>query len=295
MIAEQLTISIPVELATYAVWQRKLVNKYETNQLIKAFDTWLVLKADSVPSYIQSWNQQKQHLLRICKCSEAIFRHRMKILSSLKLLSFDRYAIRLCSWEKLADVLEIDIKEKFTVQYDITDKKRIQEWLIATEIQENQSRQNFKIMQKLDKNPDLKLAVIAELIHYGADHAKLSNPQYFLSMMRAIYYNDFVQASEIHDVLIEVRPDNNRGVRSMAQAWKCKHPTTVSYWKKVMAKSGVIDVAKLQIQSHERVRNKQCRVVWLKGIQQTLLCLCDQITVLKPWIKWEEKPQKKAA
>lgn len=292
---EQITISIPVELARHAVWQRKLVTKYHTNQLIKALDTWLVLKADSKPSYIQLWNKQKVDLLTKCKCTETIFRHRLKVLKSLKLLVYDRHHIRLCSWKELEKIFTIDITEKFTIQYDITNKQRVQDWLIATEIKDNQARQDYKIMQNLNKNPDSKLAAIVELIANGADRNRLSEPGYFLSMLRSVYRSDFVQESDIHAVLTEIRPDNNRGVKAIASAWKCKHPTTVSYWKRVMQSSGIIDVAKLQIESKDRVRNKHCKVLWLTGPKQTLLCLCDQLTILTPWLKWEKEPLKQAA
>lgn len=273
-------ISIPTELARQAVHQRKRVNKYETNQEIKALDTWLVLKHETTSGYIMEWNKQKQWLCKICKVSETILRHRLKMLRSMELINFTRDGIQICSWEKLATRLDINVKERFTVNYYYDDKQRIQEWIIAAEIKDNQNRQDFKIITKLNKNPELKMSVIAAIIAAGADHNRIADLQYLLSWLRVVYRQDFIRVSEIHEVLIEVRPDNNRSVRGIANAWNAKHPMTVSYWKDIMQRKFIIDISKLQIESKERVRNKLCKVVWLKKTKQTLLCLCDQITLL---------------
>lgn len=281
---QHIQISIPYELARAVVWKRKLVTKYETNQLIKAIDTWLVLKHETTSGYIQEWNQQKQRLLSICKCSEAIFRHRLKLLHSLDLVSFSRHAIRICSWETLGQVFEIDTRSRLTIQYNIYDKQRLQEWIIAAEIEENKARQTFSVITKLNKNPEVKAAVTAAMIAAGADRSKVDDVDYFLSWMRNLYYNDFIRVSDLHQVLIEFRPDNNRSVRGISDAWNCKHPVTVSYWKKQLRQKKIIDVVSLQIESEDRARNPYCKVLWLKQPKQTLLCLCDQIEILKPWL-----------
>lgn len=285
---ESFEISIPIELARFTVWQRNLVNKYETNQLIRAVGTWLLLKHLTTSGHIQRWNYQKDYLLKLCKCSDSVFRHRIKLLADLKLLTLykaDRKndSIRICSWETLSKNLAIDDKsKKLTVTYNLNDNQKIHEWIIATEIQDSKDRQDFVINAKLKKNPEVKTAVTAALIAAGADRNKLGNDQYFLMWLRVVYRDDFIQASDIHEALMEVRPDNNRSVRGIASAWCCKHPMTVSYWKAVLSKNRIIDVSKLQVQSENRVRHKYCRVVWLKNSKQTLLCLCDQIELMRP-------------
>ena len=282
---DTLTIQIPYELARYIVGQRSLVTRYETNALIKALDTWLVLKAETKSSFIQGWNQQKQYLLSLCKVSESIFRARLKILQDLQLVQYNRNDIRVCSWDRLATQFEIDIQAKFTVQYSIHDKKRIQDWLIATEIKDRQNRQAYKILQKVNKNPEIEMAFIAAIIKAGGDRNRLSDPVYFINWLMILYRNDFIMGSDIHDLLVEIRPDTNRGVRTMANHWKCKSPTTISYWKRILQRSGIVDISKLQIESNDRMRNPLCKVLWLKEVKQTLLCFCDSITVLQPWLR----------
>jgi len=117
----------------------------------------------------------------------------------------------------------------------------------------------------------------------GADRNRISDPAYFRQWLCILYREDFVRVSDIHSELIEVRPDTNRGVKAIAKAWSFKSPQSVSYWKKKMIDSGIIDVSKLQIESDDRARNKYCKVLWDRKKMQTILCLCDQITVLKPW------------
>jgi hypothetical protein len=214
----------------------------------------------------------------------------LQLLKKLKLVSFTSInrkndTIKLCSWEQLEQILDIDIAEQLTFQYNINDEQKIYQWIIAAEIQENKNRQDAAVIRKLNKNPECYTAVFSALIKYGADAKKLNNASYFLSMMKSFYFYDFVQVSDIHDILIEFRPDNNRGVRTMADHWKAKNPQLVSYWKSVLQKSKIIDITKVQIESQERARNKHCKVLWLTLEKQTMLCLCDQIEILKPVIQ----------
>jgi len=296
---ETLTIKIPFELSRYAVSCRQLVTRYNTNQVIKALDTWLVLKAEAPGSLIQHWNNQKERLLQLAKCSESIFRHRISMLRDLKLINYDRNHIRLCSWDQLAGILDIDIDKKLTFQYNIHDTQKVHQWIIATEIQDNKNRQDYMILKNVNTNPVLNRIFTAELIKQGADRTRLNDPGYFLSMLRSLYLSDFVQASEIHDDLISVRPDNNRGVRGMAAAWSHKnyklHPTTICYWKRKLKNAGIIDISKLEIESNCRARNEFCHVIWLdtpnirknypdRVKKQTMLSMCDSITILQPWL-----------
>lgn len=309
-----LPIKLPVELCRLAVWQRSKVNKYQTNSFIKAVGTWIVLKHLSTPSLLQNWNGQKDQLLICCKVVESTFRLHLKMLATMKLLTFDRHNIRLCSWDELGKALDIDIEKKQTIHYDISDKKTVAQWIIATEINDNQERQAYKIISKLNKNPELKTILIHAMIAAGADKALINQPSYLLNWLRVLYMADFCRVSDIHKLIIELRPDTNRGVRGISHAWSkgngsedenrkevARNVHRVVYWKKVLKRCGIIDVAKLQIESTTRTRNEHCRVLWLpscknsprKDSKQTLLCLCDQITVLMPWLL--ESDQKKLA
>ena len=283
-----LTIKIPVALAKHAVWQRHLVHKYETNRLIKALDTWLVLKAETASSLIQSWNKQKRHLLQICKCSESIFRSRLRLLADLQLLHYDRLDIRLASWEDLGKIFDIDIRTTFTIQYNIDDKQRVQDWLIATEILDNQQRQAHTVWSCVNENPQTKQMIADILVAAGADPALLKDSEYFLQQMRLVYQQSFVRSSATHAVIQQYRPDTNRSVRTMARAWKARSAQTVSYWKGILEKTGIAVISSLQIQSSNRVRNNDCHVVWLKKEKETLLCLCDQIAIIMPWIRFKD-------
>lgn len=293
---ESLTIQIPYELARYAVAQRRQVNVYETNQLIRAIDTWLILKHITTAGIIQNWNDQKADLLSICKCSEAIFRHRMKILKTLQLIVFDRINIKPCSWQQMDKILSIDTTEKFTIQFNANDNAKLFQWIAATEIKDNQKRQAFVINKKLKENPDYLLSVIGAMLRAGADATRIKEPGYILTWLQIMYRDGFIKGSEIWNLLTEIRPDTNRGVKGIAAAWDCRHPQTISYWKKMLQKAGIIDIEKLMLQSEIRQRNKNCHVIWLdtkniranypgRRAKNTMLCLCDQLTILQPWAR----------
>lgn len=277
------TIQIPYNLAEILVRERYLVNKYETNQLIKALDTWLVLKhINTRAPYILDWNKQKKTLLKICKVSESIFRHRLKILSNLKLLKYANN-ITLCSWHELGKIFKIRIDRKYMLQYTTTDNKRIQEWIIATEVLSNQSRQRIAVVKKIGESPEYKKAIEDAFLTNGGNKDQIRNTEILLSWLKMQYINDFIQASPLHHIMVAIRPDQNRSVKGIKSAWKCKNICTVSYWKNLLQKAGIFQITKIQVESFDRVRNPECKVLWLKDAKQTLLCLCDQITVLEPW------------
>jgi len=281
---DKLTISIPVELARFAVSQRTLATKYQVNEFIRAIDTWLVLKHVTRSGLIKNWNKQKSELLQLCKCSEAVFRSRLTFLKQKNFLHYDRNSIQICAYSTLAKILEIDCKKKFAVEYSTGNKQRLQEWIIATEIQDNQQRQNYMILKQVNKNPQVEAKLVNAMVADGADRSRLNDADYFLGQMRALYLQDFVVASKIHEILITIRPDNNRGVKAIARAWNAKHPQTISYWKKILSAAGVIDVSKLFIVSADRVRNTYCKVIWDKKNLQTVLRMPDNIQLLQPWL-----------
>jgi len=218
----------------------------------------------------------------VCKISEAVFRHRLKLLSKLKLLKYGK-TIELCSWQQLGKVFACNTERRFEIKYTTGDKARVQEWILSTEILNNQSRQSISILRKLNKNPVNKKALIAYIIKSGGNIQLIQNNDYLLSWLKMAYYKDFEQASELHDLMIEIRPDTNRGVKGIQKAWHFKNFCSISYWKKILQKAGIIHITKLQIISQDRVRNPECKVLWLKDLKQTMLCLCDDILVLEPW------------
>jgi hypothetical protein len=253
----------------------------------------LILKHETTSGIIYEWNNQKQYLLQLCKCSDTIFRHRLQVLQEMNLITLFKFtrkkdSIKVCSWDQLENTLDIDTKKRYTIQYNINDKTKLHHWIIAAEIQDNKNRQDYKIAQKLRVNAGVKMLLDAELIKAGADIKQMKDLQYYLSRLRTLYLSDFNRLSESHNELIEIRPDNNRSVRGIANAWNAKHPMTASYWKKILKKVGIIDVTSLQIMSQDRARNKHCKVLWLKKEKQTLLCCCDQIEILQPWQRTDE-------
>lgn len=261
--------------------------------------TWLTLKAITRSSILQNYQQQKKELCALCKRSESAFSSDINFLRKKNFLCLEGTSLKLISWSSMSKLLEINLTAKKIIQHEINSKTTVQQWIIATDIEHNQQRQSYMILKQVNKNPEKKQGFINAMVKDGADRERLSTDNgYFLSMLQSLYLSDFVQASAIHEDLIKVRPDTNRSVRGMARAWSQKdykvHPTTISYWKNKLQTAGIIDVSKLSVTSEDRVRNEFCHVIWLntKRIRrqfpdraklQTMLQLCDQITVLQPW------------
>ena len=212
-------------MAQLAVSGRRLVNVYETNQKIKILGRWLILKHLSKPGILKEWNSQKDYILKLCKCSDASFRKSLTALKEINLISFTkinrkRDTINVCSWQQLASILNINVKERSQpIKININDKQKIDFWIIATEIKHNQNCQDKAISKKLGVNAEVKRSIDTELIKFGADVKRLTNLQYYLTEFRKLYRNDFIRLSETHNELISLRPDNNRSTKGIANAW----------------------------------------------------------------------------
>jgi hypothetical protein len=200
--------------------------------------------------------------------------------------------VRIIGWGHLGQILGIDTKKRTTIHFNYDGKQQIQWWFAAIEIKCNQDAQAYMIWKKVNKNSEIKNSLMTALIARGFDVARSNDPEYFSGQLFKLAIEDFQTGTEVHDILVRIRADVNRGCEKIAQAWEMS-PQLVCYWKKRMAAQQIIGRGKLAITSRWSVdtaechKNPFCHVIWNAKLKERVWILCDQLTLIMPW-KWQE-------
>ncbi|GEM_PF-5855389 len=280
-------IKIPVGLAEYVVRQRFVVNTYETNKIIRAVDTWLCLKSVTTTGHILRYDTQLQYLLQLCKISRASFYSRLHYLQTEKLITWNKKnkRIAICSWETLAKYFDLDKQTTFiTIQYDITDNRRIYQFLSAIEIDANQLAQRKALQNRINKNPELKNTLISLMLNYGAEADRINDAVYFQQTLWQMQVESFKRGTgtDTYEALHALHADVNRSThRAFKRSRNYKSAQSVSYEKKCLEKAGIISIEKIEVVSRVRARKeKDYRVRWLKHKKQTIWFLPDQVKTI---------------
>lgn len=294
-------VQIPVELASYVMEQTEVCGKYlvvrkkgnSTHRLAKYFGFYLLLKAESPDSgWIQNYAKQIPQLAQNFGISQRTFFNYMRELERLQIAFREGTDIRLIGWAQLGKLLDINTRTRETIQFNYNGKQKIQWWFAAIEIKANQEAQAHMVWRKVHKNSDIENELLTAMVKRGFDLSKRNNPEYFSSRLFGLYVESFRTGTEVHDLLINIRADVNRGVKKIAAAWEMS-AQLVSYWKQKMRDQGIIGYSKIQVVSEyslatrECHKNKFCHVIWNDKMKERVWFLCDQINVVMPW-KWTE-------
>lgn len=276
-----LHLKIPVKLATQTLAMRSIVNKYETNRHLKNITSFIILKAVTPYGIIKDYKKQVHYLCRITQCEKQTFTKRLQWLQNENLLTIEGADIRLKSWKEVATLYYLDLKAFTTVYYDYTKDKNVFLRLFTTEIEANKERQVHMIKTKLQRNLALKNNIQHAMLKHGADVKQINNFEYLLNGMRKLYKFSFIAEPELHALLNQVRPDCNRSVKTLADAWTFKSPQSVSYYKRLFAANEIAAIHKGErITSQCRARNEHSHVIWNRRKMQTVLSLVDTISII---------------
>lgn len=296
-----LEVQIPNELAEFALTETEICGRYttvrkkgnRTHSTMRHLGFYLLLKAECPESgWILNYTKQIPTLSQKFGISPRSFFSYLKALEELKIASRQDNKIRIVGWDQLAKVLDINTSKRTTIQFKCDGTQKIHWWFAALEIQGNQERQAYMIWKKVNKNSEAKNLLLTAMMKRGFDIAKVDNPEYFSGRLFMLYVEDFRTGTEVHDILIRIRADVNRGVRRLANDWGISEQLT-SYWKKQMRSQNIISIAKLNVVSqwtmdtNECHKNPFCHVIWNDKIKERVWFLCDQISVMMPW-KWQE-------
>lgn len=286
-----LELKIPLQLATQTLAQRNDVTDgryikktdrvYQTNRHLKAITTFIILKAVTPYGLIKSYQKQIDYLCAVTQCERQTLKKRLQFLQDQKLLTIEGADVRLCGWKQVAALYYTNLKQFKTVFYDYTKDKNIFLRLFASEIEANKEQQTYMIQEKLKRNPTLKNRIQAAVLQHGGDVKRINEFNYLHNAMRKLFKYSFIAEPELHALLINVRPDCNRSVHTIADAWHFKKAQLVSYYKRLFALNEIAVIHKGErITSNCRVRNKPGHVIWNDRTKKTVLALVDTISII---------------
>jgi predicted transcriptional regulator len=282
------------QTAVCGKYLRKRDKGNSTHYLAKILGFYLLLKAEAPQSgLIQNYISQLPELALNFSISPRSFFTYVKQLEEMKLVTRDADGnLRIASWHQLGDTFGIKTNKRTQIKFNYETRQKIHWWFAALEVKSNQELQADMVWKKANKNSEIQNLLMEAMISRGFDKSKANNPEYFSGRLFMLYIEDFKTGTEVHDILIHIRSDVNRGCKKIAESWSMS-PQLVSYWKKQMNKQRIIDVAKFNVTSewtretNECHKNKFCHVIWNDKLKERVWFLCDQITVLMPW-KWQE-------
>jgi hypothetical protein len=278
--------------STELVGRRSRIAEYETNNEIKYWATWFLLKGLSDSGCIKQWTKQKPFILNWVKMRERTFRTQLSWLVKERLLMIDKHthSIRLVSYYKAAQILGIEYRGVYSINYEpnkYNGKQSFRFFLIAEEFRYHQQQQSAAIMLKLDNNPALRKDLICLLTKEGCDNNRLqTQPDYFIERLLQLQIRFFKDGSDILAYVFTLRADTNRGVKKIQKDHNYRSPQSVSYLKRCMFRRGIIKVQKICVESSCRsriyFRNKQTGsheegYKWLATSKNTAFFLCDQV------------------
>lgn len=276
-----LTLKIPAKLAAQTLCMRTKVNTYETNRHIKNITAFIILKSVTPYGLIKNYKQQLQYLCDATQCERQTFKKRLQWLQDENLLTIEGDDIRLKSWKEVSTLYYINLEAFTTVIYDYKKDSNVWLRLFATEIETNKERQVYMIKTKLQRNLALKNKIQAAVLQHGGDVKRINDFTYLHNAMRLLFKKSFLAEPELHALLKQVRPDCNRSVHTIADAWTFKSPQSVSYYKALFVANNIATVHKGErITSQCRARNEHAHVLWNKHKKQTVLSLVDTISII---------------
>lgn len=258
-------------------------DNYKTNQRMRLLDIWCRLRAFAgVSSVIQQYPSQYKEMTAFCECSLSKLKAALKQLKEMEWIDMNEYCLRVHSEKRVYALCGLDYNKKIDRLYYKPPKRENEKttfyWLYVADIDDNRHRQAYKFHKATMQTPETKLWVHAELSRQGYNPDKATDPMFLAARMNDVYRNSFHgQESEMHEFFVEHRPDINRGVKGMGDAWNTC-PQNVSYIKKKLFLQQLAVVQKIgTISSPGWSHNKYCRVMYNFKTKETFQHFCDDI------------------
>lgn len=281
-------------------------NKYRSTERLRLLDIWCRLRGSGHGHIIWDHKKKIKELASFCECGITKLKESIKKLSDMGWLYVDDACIAITSERKVYGLCGLDFERKTDSIYvkpdKIKDEKQSHYWLYVASIADNRSRQAFAFTKAVLNTSDINARIwIKTYLHkQGHDDPDkiMGTPSKITAIMKSVYLDSFTryQEDEIHNFLVENRPDVNRSVYGMAEAWNST-PQTVSGIKKQIRNRALAEIQKLgTISSEHRARNSACHrisldgtervkgTLWNKKTQETFQAICDDIIPRVPEI-----------
>jgi hypothetical protein len=271
-------------LARWAVEGHEMRNTLCTNHRVRMLHVWSMLKFHAGQlGVIRGVRKQYTELCELTGYSLTTLKRWIQKLNTEGWLTFNKDTIALLAERRLYSHLGLSFDRKIDRKYyqpqKLDNETRTHYWIYLSDVDDNRKRQAYVLQQKIMQVPELKLWVFGVLSSRGYDIASvMADPLHLASILNSLYRQSFVgKESEMHGWLCENRPDVNRSIIGMANAWLTT-PSNVSYVKKKIVQQRIAFIQKIgTITSGIFSHNRYCHVRYSKADKATFQACCDDI------------------
>ena len=242
---EHLIIKVPVYWIKESIGNRQLVNKYETNAMLKAIGNYCILKTITTTGVLHDWKSQQKELKKLLKLSRNGLFGAIERLQKLGLIYLDAN-LTLVGWDYASQVIGLNIDEFISIDYCLDNNAKIEHYLIAAEVQVTKTSQIEIIQKKLKSNPLLKNELdllIAKGYDLPLSDVLQLNIDQWLDYLKQLQIKTFVSGT-LKTELYQINPDLNRSVVKLKKEWEFRSVQSIAYIKRKLAKLGLIIVNK---------------------------------------------------
>lgn len=238
-------IKVPKYWITKSIGNRQLVNKYETNALLKCIGHYCILKQVTTTGIIHDWRSQSKYLQKLLNLSRNGL---VKAIERLQIVGLIDLGTNLCliSWDSASQIIG-QIDDFVMLDYNPDDKIKIEHTLTAAEIKINQENQVKGIQQRLKFNPSLKNDLDIEISknwQIDLKDVQQMDIYQFIWHLRELQISTFKNGT-LKAFLYEINADYNRTVVRLKNDWNHKSIQSISYIKRRLIELNLISINKI--------------------------------------------------
>lgn len=239
-------IKVPAYWITESIGNRQLVNRYETNTMLKCIGHYCVLKQVTTTGIIHDWKSQSKYLQKLLNLSRNGLVKAIERLQIVGLIDLGANLI-MVGWDDASQIIKLQIDEFIWIDYDPDASAKIEHLLIAAEIKINQENQVKAIQQRLKFNPSLKNDLDIEISKNWQIELKdvqQMDIYQFIWHLREIQISTFMNGT-LKAFLYEINADYNRTVVKMKNDWNHKSIQSIAYIKRRLIELNLISINKI--------------------------------------------------
>jgi hypothetical protein len=235
----QIVISIPINWVNKICSQRDLVNKYQTNTLIKSIGTYLYLKNISTSGTLYDFNKQKKQFYTDLNLSKNSFDTSIQNCINIGLLTLKNNTLELSSYSNVSKLLGVFGGKKIKFVYNNENGIKIHDTLNTLNFKLCQSKQQKAILNRINANSYLK----GELISYLNNNTDLTEEQ-ILNELFKLQINFFKQGTK-NSSLFAFRLDYNNTLMYLKKLFNTKSSLSITYLKRKLQKLNLLFIEKI--------------------------------------------------
>ena len=239
-------IKVPAYWITQSIGKRQLVNRYETNAMLKCIGHYCILKQVTTTGILHNWKSQSKYLQKLLNLSRNGLVKAIERLHIVGLIDLGAN-LAMVGWDDASQIIGLQIDEFIWIDYDPSSNAKIEHLLMAAEIKINQENQVKIIQKRLKFNPSLKSELdilIAENWQIDLVDVQQMNIHQFIWHLKQLQISTFMNGT-LKAALYEINPDLNRSVVKFKSDWDYKSVQSIAYIKRKLAKLKLISINKI--------------------------------------------------